>query len=314
MHYDIIGDIHGCNQTLVALLEKLGYHLSNDGYSHPDRKAIFLGDFIDRGPGQREVIEIVRPMIVSGAAYSVMGNHEYNAICYHTKYPNADKTLREHTPDNEKQHKAFLDAYENYSNEKEKVINWFKTLPLWLDLGKLKIIHACWDINLINKLQKTYGIENKINDKLLYDSAVKKSETYEAIETLLKGKEVKLPNDRKFPDNYGKLRNAIRIRWWDKTATTYKQAHLGPESARTNIPEDPFNTDHILEYSHDAAPVFHGHYWLEGNPKPLAPNIVCVDYSVGKKEFRGKLVAYCWNGEKALEKDKFVWVDRLEEF
>lgn len=65
-----------------------------------------------------------------------------------------------------------------------------------------------------------------------------------------------------------------------------------------------------MEYSHDEPPVFLGHYWLEGDPEPLAPNIACLDYSVAKPG--GKLVAYRWSGERELRRENFVWVNRLE--
>ena len=68
MNYDLIGDIHGHSAPLVELLEKLDYRVANGVFRHPTRQVIFLGDFIDRGPKQREVIEIVRPMIDDGAA------------------------------------------------------------------------------------------------------------------------------------------------------------------------------------------------------------------------------------------------------
>ena len=47
--YDLIGDIHGHATELKQLLQKLGYTLEEGGYRHPERKVIFLGDFIDRG-------------------------------------------------------------------------------------------------------------------------------------------------------------------------------------------------------------------------------------------------------------------------
>jgi Calcineurin-like phosphoesterase len=53
-------------------------------YSSPDRRAIFVGDLIDRGPAIGEVIEIVEGMVRAGVAHIVMGNHEFNALCYHT--------------------------------------------------------------------------------------------------------------------------------------------------------------------------------------------------------------------------------------
>jgi len=54
--YDLIGDIHGRAVELEALLSKLGYALSGRVYRHPDRKVIFLGDFVDRGPYQGRVL------------------------------------------------------------------------------------------------------------------------------------------------------------------------------------------------------------------------------------------------------------------
>ena len=80
--------------------------------------------------------------------------------------------------------------------------------------------------------------------------------------------------------------------------------------ARTHIPDDEIAGDHLIEYSRDQPPVFLGHYWMEGEPELLAPNIVCTDYSVAKPG--GKLVAYQWDPEEKLDKDNFVTVDRIE--
>jgi hypothetical protein len=72
--YDLIGDIHGHADELVQLLEVLGYRKHGTTYSHPERKVIFLGDFIDRGPKIREVLEIARSMMEEGKVLAVMGN------------------------------------------------------------------------------------------------------------------------------------------------------------------------------------------------------------------------------------------------
>ena len=52
MEYDIIGDVHGQAGKLEALLEAMGYRNHSGAYRHPSRKAIFVGDFVDRGPRQ----------------------------------------------------------------------------------------------------------------------------------------------------------------------------------------------------------------------------------------------------------------------
>ena len=303
--YDIIGDIHGCADTLLMLLGKLGYRKRGDLHLHPNRQLIFLGDFVDRGPQQRRTIEIVRPMIESGKALSVMGNHEFNAIAYATSDPDhAGQHLRQHSNKNTKQHQAFLDEYEGQPDYVE-VIAWFQTLPLWLDLGNLRVIHACWDSKAIERI----GEPNLSNDLLIRASKAG-TEDYEDIERLLKGQEIPLPNGQCFHDKDGNVRHQIRIRWWDRDASSFRAAFLGPDSAQTSIPNDPISGDHLIEYGPDDPPVFLGHYWLRGDPSPLADNIACVDYSVAKPG--GKLVAYRWDGEQCLQADKFVAVPRQE--
>ena len=84
MAYDIIGDIHGQADKLEALLRTLGYRDTAGAWRHAERQAIFVGDFIDRGPAQVRSVDIVRRMVDAGAALAVMGNHELNAIAWHT--------------------------------------------------------------------------------------------------------------------------------------------------------------------------------------------------------------------------------------
>ena len=311
MKYDLIGDIHGHGVPLRELLEKLGYAKADGVYRHPDRQVIFLGDFIDRGPDQRGVLEIVRPMIDSGTALSVMGNHEFNAIAYHTLDPDDhNRHLRVHFGRNRKHHEAFLEVFEGKSDYAE-TIEWFRTLPLWLELDGIRVVHACWDEALMKLLQDKHPTVNEyLDDDLLVAACRKEREEFEAVETLLKGKEIELPNGQSFFDKDGNARHNVRIRWFDGEATTYQEAFLGPDKARSHIPEDPIGADHIIQYSHDDPPVFVGHYWMDGDPKVLAPKIACLDYSVAAQS-GGKLVAYRWDGEQELSDENFVFVERL---
>src|SRR5271163_3061752 len=108
--YDLIGDIHGYADELVQLLETLGYQKDQGVYRHPERKVIFLGDFIDRGPKIREVLEIVRPMIEEGKAIAVMGNHELNALAFQAPDPSKPSDfLRPRNEKNLRQHRQTLD-------------------------------------------------------------------------------------------------------------------------------------------------------------------------------------------------------------
>ena len=88
--FDIIGDVHGCFDELIALLERLGYRLETradatgeTGFSatHPQgRKAVFVGDLVDRGPGVAKVLKLVMSMTADGAALCVAGNHESKLV------------------------------------------------------------------------------------------------------------------------------------------------------------------------------------------------------------------------------------------
>ena len=79
--FDIIGDIHGCFDETQTLLKKLGYEISKkrDRYSvkHPEnRKIIFVGDLVDRGPRTPEVIRLAKHAIEDEQAFCVLGNHD----------------------------------------------------------------------------------------------------------------------------------------------------------------------------------------------------------------------------------------------
>lgn len=86
--FDIIGDVHGCCDEVEHLLQQLGYVASdvtddaNDfwhfpTYTHPEgRKALFLGDLIDRGPRILETLKLVHNMVSAGSGLCIMGNHE----------------------------------------------------------------------------------------------------------------------------------------------------------------------------------------------------------------------------------------------
>jgi protein phosphatase len=82
--FDVIGDVHGCGSELELLLAReLGYVVRRDaagravGARHPQgRRAIFLGDLVDRGPDTPGVLRLVMGMVAAGTALCVMGNHE----------------------------------------------------------------------------------------------------------------------------------------------------------------------------------------------------------------------------------------------
>ncbi|WP_422474559.1 metallophosphoesterase [Endozoicomonas sp. ALB032] len=304
--YDIIADIHGQAEELEALLQKMGYKRTDGVFTHSERKAVFLGDFIDRGTQEQRTIEICRSMVASGAALAVMGNHEFNAICYATPDPSKEgEYLRSHAkPGNQKAHQAFLDEFPLGSPQHREVIEWFKTLPVFLDLGDIRLVHACWHQESLELAKPWLDDRNCLLPEAYALASNKTHSLYTAIEYLLKGVEIDLPDGTSFKDKDGKERIATRIRWWDKKAKTLADVAIGPGLG--SLPEVPVETGRF--HYHDSVPVFIGHYWLSGLPQKLTDYVACVDYSVAKKG--GRLAAYRWQGETVLDNRHFVWVDR----
>jgi len=301
---DFVGDIHGYADKLKQLLENLGYTPRNGGYVHPDRKVVFVGDYIDRGPQIRETLQIVKSMVEQEQAIALMGNHEYNALCFH-----AEKTsgghLRPHLIKNIRQHFETIDQFKGRQQEYETYIEWFMTLPLFLETDTYRAVHACWDQANIDYLKQIL-VDERLTEDLLRESVRKGTRFNEAIDQTLKGKEVAMPNGQDFLDKDGHKRDKMRIKWWENPAKmTYKTLSIVPLDT---LPEEPLPEEEPQSnsyYETDEPPVFFGHYWLRGQPTLYRDNICCLDYSVAKN---GKLVAYRFQSEEKLQNEKLRYV------
>ncbi|MBL7497232.1 AAA family ATPase [Frankia sp. CNm7] len=85
--FDIVGDVHGCLDELEELLGRLGYEIARDGAGravgahHPTgRRAVFVGDLVDRGPDPAGVLRLAMGMVAAGDALAVAGNHEHKLV------------------------------------------------------------------------------------------------------------------------------------------------------------------------------------------------------------------------------------------
>lgn len=301
---DLIGDIHGHADKLEELLQKLGYSKQNNFYSHPERKVLFVGDYIDRGPKIRETLEIVKNMVENESAIALMGNHEYNALCFHIQETEGGH-LRKHLIKNIIQHYDTLKQFQNRQKEYEDYLEWFMTLPLFYESDQFRAVHACWNQKNIDYLKK-HLINNRLTDALIYESVKKETELHDAIDETLKGKEIKMPKGMSFLDKDGTERTNFRIKWWENPLeVTYQEISVLPTSELPNDRIDVSLLENTAYYEADDKPVFFGHYWLNGAPMLYRNNICCLDYSVAKG---GHLVAYSFDGESILDNSKFTYV------
>jgi hypothetical protein len=305
--YDLIGDIHGHAEELGQLLHALDYHEVQGVYEHSERKVIFLGDFIDRGPQIRQVLDIVRPMVDGGKALAVMGNHEFNALAFHTEHLHRKEAyLRRRDNKNIRQHSQTI--LQLTDKHLAGSIEWFGTLPMWLDLDGLRVVHACWDDKAMAIIRAARPGDGPITSDFLHAACDPEHPLFDAVEIILKGKEAELPPGQSFADKEGHVRTATRTRWYMSPQGQSYRTYALTDKIDSDAPLVQSVIDAAVPYPLDAKPVFVGHYWMSGSrPELLAPNIACVDYSVAREGF---LCAYRWHGEQQLSNTNFFWVGK----
>ena len=302
LNYDLIGDIHGHFNEVQELVKKLGYKLKDGNYFHSEnRKIIFVGDYIDRGKNQKKVLDFVKKLVDDNCAIALMGNHEFNAICYSTMING--EYIRSHSDKNTYQHKAFLDEFPFGSNEYLDMIKWFKSLPIYFKDDGINVIHAAWIDSEIDKITPLLSENNTINNTILYHF-YNKSYVYNCIETLLKGVEISLPDDFSWHDKDGVSRTTMRLNWFKQyngNVITYKEGALSIPS-HVDLPNEKISIS-LKPYLNKEV-VFFGHYWMTGKPEIQTNKACCLDFSVAKN---GVLCAYRWEGESELTNNNIIF-------
>lgn len=317
--YDVIGDIHGEAGKLEALLKHLGYTSLGKGYKAPQgRQAVFLGDLIDRGPGQIRVLEIVRDMVDSGSGLCIMGNHEFNAIGFLVDDPlDTSEALRPNRGDtkkcvkNREQHKAFLEQVGQNSDQHMAWVDWFRTLPVYLDLGGIRVVHGCWDDGAIATLRTIGWVPGvKLDNERLYQvGRVDKPETelVKARKLLTCGLELDLPEGRTIVSKDGHQFDNVRVANWRDWAKEFQEVALVPKGQEDQLRGMNWPADLVISKI-EGTPIFVGHHWFDGHPEIESKKLACLDWSAAKKD--GKLVTYRWDGEEELSNGKLAWVGK----
>ena len=303
MRKTIIPDINGQADKLDALLARLGWVATPAGWRMPEpgESLVFLGDFIDRGPENARVLARVRSLVDGGHARALMGNHELNAIHYHTEV--AGRPLRPRSAKNTRQHARFLEEFPLGAAATQDAIGWFRTLPLYLEDADFRAVHACWESDTIDRLEAAAS-GGVLSAAQLNAAADPAQPLFDPVDVTLKGREVPVPDGHRIALRDGTTRDRVRIRWWmpaparwDAFAVSVPDPSDLPAGA---VPEDLV----AASYPTTGKPVFFGHYWMRGQPVIETPNALCLDYSAG---LGGPLVAYRHEGGK-LSADRLVVV------
>jgi hypothetical protein len=313
IHYDIIADIHGRFDKLSALMDRMGYSKAGDGFvPPPGHKALFLGDLIDTKPGHpfpggvRATLRAVKAMCDRGDALCIMGNHELNAIYFHSLGPGGNP-LRVHGSKNIAMHQGTLDDFPDHqdpaSEWRQVWMPWMKRLPFFLDLGGFRAVHAAWHPEMIDRI-----VGRDFQDSDFFRACSNRhTPEGEAIEILLKGIEVPLPHPHSFLDHTKAERKHIRARWWEAVSENAQCRNLvfPPNCQIDSWPVAAEALPLFQPYAPEAPPVFFGHYFkpAESPIRPERHNVACLDHSAATA---GPLVAYRWKGEVRIKPEHYV--------
>lgn len=218
---DVIGDVHGQYSALVELLTGLGYDAARD-WRHPDgRRLLFLGDLIDRGPASLEVATLVWRLCADREHLCLMGNHELNLVEWRRGRTGPKSSNRPTIDDVKARPEAWA-----------PVLDFFETLPLAVELSKLRVTHAAWHSGCFEQLApalRAPSASAALSD--FWRAAIVLHAPFEhgnyrpgvptipypgqwekSLEIFVKGHETKAP--RPFKDNDGHERDMVRAEWW----------------------------------------------------------------------------------------------------
>jgi hypothetical protein len=311
--YDLVGDVHGCYKTLLALLDKLGYVRFKGVYQYRDqqqpRQLIFLGDLVDRGPAIRPLLHLVHDMVERGSAVVLMGNHEYHAALYLTASEQGGY-LRRHTDHSDSIIAETVKQFANYGQELDQFKQWMCKLPLFYQHRHFRAVHAYWDGDLINRFIDEHQRDSLSTEQFVQSALEPKGFSGRLVKRLTTGLTLALPDEHVIVGREGQHRRRFRVRFWggfDSLGdTAFQPDPLPPALSRQQLSASTRQWLNQHRYGAQRRPLFIGHYWLHNQPQQQCANIACLDYSA---VLGGKLVAYRMDTEASLQPAKFVTVD-----
>jgi hypothetical protein len=214
---DIVADVHAEIDALRSLLGRLGY---NENGLHPEgRRLVFLGDLTDRGPDSPAVVTLVQSLVEAGCAQCVLGNHDLNILLGLLKHDNSWFYGKEYcAKDGSLVPQVLAD-----DATRERVTNFFRTLPLALERKDVRVVHAYWDHEMIGVARAAtctmslYDKHRQIIDHLSLPSVDPidlqlKHQNQNPVKLLTSGPEKRI--DPPIATN-GKVRYHGSVAWWE---------------------------------------------------------------------------------------------------
>ncbi|HEY9278803.1 MAG TPA: metallophosphoesterase [Eoetvoesiella sp.] len=300
---DIIGDIHGELAALHSLLRHLEY--DSNGRHPQNRKLVFVGDLVDRGPDSHGVVRLVQSLVEQGNAYTILGNHELNLLIDDIKDGSGwffDERL-------EQDLKNYAPFRRTPPTERKSIRDFLRRQPVALVRDDIRVVHAAWTPAAIAAVSAipvgTIVEQYKVWDYIAQSSA-EASGLYQRY-LAEKQRWADELEDEKNPPPF--LHAIAEYEAMQQMVNPLKVLTSGVEQQATT----PFFAGNRWRFSDrtnwwddydDAIPVIIGHYWrmftpqkkenmprytqLFQNIEPTAwhgkhRNVFCVDFSVGAR-------------------------------
>ena len=301
---DIIGDVHGEFDALLNLITILGYNRNGE---HPEnRKLVFVGDLVDRGPDSLSVVYLVEEWIQRGNAYAVLGNHELNLLIPDDDDPSRpslksgnhwfhgleEDMISSKSERKQPNYKAIIQKQRLASAEdRERITRFLLSLPLALESKHCRIVHSCWHDESIDALRSEskplMDLYTEYRSKILKmpnnDNLSLLKQNKNPIKIITSGLEEKLGPTEKPYVTGGKERFTKRSKWWkdyDGEQYVFFGHYWRTREAQKDLPEELLH----LDDKKNIPPLFEEdtpYAWL--NSKSKHPKCMCIDYSVGRR-------------------------------
>ncbi|MBE2282709.1 MAG: metallophosphoesterase [Prosthecobacter sp.] len=296
---DVISDVHGDYASLCLLLESLGYRREAGTWRARDRRAVFCGDLVDRGPESRRVVEVVRRMVDDGQALAVMGNHELNMVLFHAEADGRPLKAREG-----KAWFSHQSTVRGYAGDADRLLEdarWLASLPFWLELPELRVTHAAWVPSYMDRI--TRGLPDGHDHETLLRVFREGGHLAEDITHLLKGPKFRLPPPLCAQDWRGREVESVQLAWWRDFQDVRCVTEIAfPGHVSLPAMELPAQARAMLGahagYAPDAPLVVVGHYRVPLPDCRLCGNVLCINvWHTGRERVSAYTVQ---GGEAAL--------------
>eukprot|EP00511_Aplanochytrium_stocchinoi_P001834 CAMPEP_0204837936 /NCGR_PEP_ID=MMETSP1346-20131115/29332_1 /ASSEMBLY_ACC=CAM_ASM_000771 /TAXON_ID=215587 /ORGANISM="Aplanochytrium stocchinoi, Strain GSBS06" /LENGTH=353 /DNA_ID=CAMNT_0051973669 /DNA_START=67 /DNA_END=1128 /DNA_ORIENTATION=- len=220
---DIIGDVHGEYGALLSLLDRLGYDAHGN---HPEnRRLVFVGDLVDRGPDSISVVNLVKTFCERNKAQCILGNHEFNLLRGQKKHGN--HWFYGETESICKGSDAISFQKLADDSTRKEILDFFYTLPVALEGKDVRVVHAAWKDEMIDLVRGFKGTVVELHDlykkKLVHKIKKEEITDKEEIDLIHQNENpVKVCTsglEKRVKEKFfagGKYRTVDRHEWWDE--------------------------------------------------------------------------------------------------